>query len=88
MPIKTSHNPLPNNKPLPKDKILDQSKLKAIADDKMNDRKIEIWFSKGRKHCGEKGESAVYQHFLHFPQCFLKGPFLRVVESRDCEVKG
>ena len=34
-----------------------------------------------------KGESAGYQHFLLFPQCFQKGS-VRVVKSRDCVVKG
>ena len=32
----------------------------------------------------EKGENAGYQHFLLFPQCFLKGSFDRVVKNRDC----
>ena len=36
----------------------------------------------------EKGENAGYQHFLLFPECFLKAGFLlRVVKSRDCVVK-
>ena len=30
-----------------------------------------------------KGENAGYQHFLLFPQCFLKGLFPRVFKSRD-----
>ena len=34
---------------LPNDKILDWSILKAFASDKLNDRKIEISFGKGRK---------------------------------------
>ena len=47
--------------PLPNDKILNQSKLKAFADGKMNlTKKIEICFWKGRKHCGEKGENVGY----------------------------
>ena len=35
------------------DKFLDWSKLKAIADDKINlNKKIKTCFQKGRKHCG------------------------------------
>ena len=34
-----------------------------------------------------KGGNAGYQHFLLFPQCFLKGFFPRVVKSWDCVVK-
>ena len=36
-----------------------------------------------RKHCGNR-ENAGYQHFLLFPTMFSKGPFHRVVKSRDC----
>ena len=35
-----------------------------------------------------KGENAGYQHFLLFPQCFLKFSFPRDVKSRDCLIKG
>ena len=41
----------------------------------------------GRKHCGEKREYAVYQHFLLFPQCFQKASFLGVIKSQDCVVR-
>ena len=36
----------------------------------------------GRKHCGEKGENTGYQHFLSFPQCFLKPPCLGSLKVR------
>ena len=42
----------------PNDKILDLSKFKAFADDKINVTKI--CFGKGRKHCGGKGENSGY----------------------------
>ena len=40
---------------LPNDKILDWSKLKAVADDKSNvAEKSRIWFGKDRKHGGKR----------------------------------
>ena len=59
-------NPLPNNK------ILDQSKLKAFADDKINStEKSKLVLRRVENFVG-KGENAEYQHFLLFPQCFQK----------------
>ena len=47
---------------------LEQSKFKAFAEDNLNVDKlakfIVLWIGKGK--------SADYQHFLLFPQCFLK----------------
>ena len=55
---------------LPRDKILDWSKFKALADDKINVTKR--WkFVLGRVENMGKGENAGYQHFLLFP-CFQK----------------
>ena len=78
---KTGVNPLPN------DKILVWSKLKAYADDKIIvTEKLKIVL--GRiENIVEKGENAGYQHFLLFPQCFQKA-YYGVVKSRDCVVKG
>ena len=56
-------------KSLPNDKILNWSKLKAFADDKINVTKNSICYGKGRKHC-LKGGNAGYPQFLLFPQCF------------------
>ena len=67
--------------PLPTDKILEMTKLKAFADDKLNVAEMS------RKHCGKKGEYAGHQHFLLFPQCFPKRSSFGVVKSRDCVVK-
>ena len=50
---------------LPNDTFLDGSKFKALTDDKINVKKKEICFGKGRKHCG-KSRNAGYQHFLLF----------------------
>ena len=60
-----------NSKPFTKDKILDVTKLKAFADDKLNDAKMISLFDRVENTVG-KGENAGYQHFLLFPQCFPK----------------
>ena len=57
---------------LPNDKIVDLSKLKAFADDKLNvTQKLKFPLGRVENFVG-KGENAGYQHFLLFPQCFLK----------------
>ena len=57
---------------LPNDKIWDMTKFKAFADDKLNVTKLTISsFGRVENPVG-KGENAVYQHFLLFPQCFPK----------------
>ena len=59
-------NSLPNNK------ILDETKLSAHADDKLNVAKMMISLFDGVENTVGKGENAGYQHFLLFPQCFPK----------------
>ena len=60
---------------LPNDKILDWSKLKALADDKINvTEKLKFVLRRVENMVG-KGENAGYQHFLLFPQCFQKASF-------------
>ena len=57
---------------LPKDKILNWSKLEAFADDKINvSEKLKYVLGRIENIVG-KGENAGYQHFLLFPQCFQK----------------
>ena len=57
---------------LPVDKILDWSKLKTFADDKMKLAEMMISvFDRVENIVGE-GENAGYQQFLLFPQCFRK----------------
>ena len=52
---------------LPDDKILDLSKLKTFADDKINiEGKLKFGLGKG-ENIVVKGENAGYQHFLPFP---------------------
>ena len=74
--------------PLPKDKILDWSRFKAFADNKINDNK-KLQFALGRlKNCVGKGENAGYQQLLLFSAMFQKGFFPRVVKSQNCVVQG
>ena len=55
---------------LANDKILDWSKLKAIADDKLNVTE-NLKFISGRvENIAEKGQNAGFQNFLLFPQRF------------------
>ena len=61
-------------------KILDCTKLKAFADDKFTVTNFSISGFDGRENNVGKGENAVYQHYLLFPQ-FSDGPFLKVVNS-------
>ena len=62
-------NPLPNNK------ILNQSKLKNLADDKIYvTQKLNIVMGWVENIVG-KGENAGEQHFLLFPLCFQKASF-------------
>ena len=58
--------------PLPNDKILDMTKLKAFADDKLNFAKMMIALLNRGKNIVGKGESTGNQHFLLFPQRFPK----------------
>ena len=74
-------NSLPNNK------ILDWSKFKAFADDKIKVLKMMIFVFDRVENISEKGENAGYQHLLLFPQCFQRGSLPRVVKSGDCVVK-
>ena len=55
--------------PLPNDKFLDATKLKAFADDRFN---VAIFLFDRAENTVGKGENAGYQHFLLFLQCFLK----------------
>ena len=73
--------------PLPNNKNLDLSKLKAFADDKINvTEKLKIVLGRIENIVG-KGENAGYQYFSPFPKMFSKGFFFKVVESWDCVVK-
>ena len=76
--IKSTHNITYYDKtaqdlnPLPDDKILDLTKLKAFADDKLNvTQNIKGVFHRIENIVG-KEENAGYQHFLLFPQCFQR----------------
>ena len=61
--------------PFPNGKILDLSKFKAFADDKIDVFKSMIFVLGRVENIVENGENAGHRHFLLFPQCFQK-PFL------------
>ena len=62
----TSLEQVNNDSSLPHDKILDWSKWKAFADDKLNVTE-KLKFVLGRlENIVGKGENAGYQHFLLF----------------------
>ena len=62
--------------PLPNDKFLEITNLKAFADDKLNVNKMTISLCDRVKNTVGKGENAGYQHFLLFPYCFQKPSLL------------
>ena len=69
--------------PLPKDKILDVTKLKAFADNKSNVAiTANLLFDRVENTVG-KGENDGKQHFHLFPHCSFKALFFRVVKSRN-----
>ena len=59
---------------LPKDKILDVTKLEASADDKLSIAKMMISLCDTVEKTVRKGENAGYRHFL----LFSKDSFFRV----------
>ena len=69
---------------LPNDKFLVWSKLKPIADDKINvTEKLKFDFGKGRKHYGKRRKCWL-PAFSPFPTMFSKGFFSKVVKSQGC----
>ena len=71
--------------PLPNDKILDWSILKAFADNNITvTQNFRFALEKLENFVG-KGENADYQQFCLFPQCFQKASFsgLLKVVSKD-----
>ena len=58
--------------PLPKQQILDSSKLKEFADDNFRFDKNDRKFCKPVENTVGKEEIAHYEQFLLFPQCFQK----------------
>ena len=69
---------------LTNDKFLDWSKVKSLADDKINvTEKFKFVLGRVENIMG-KEENADSP----FPIMFSKGLFVRVIKSRDCVVKG
>ena len=65
---------------LPNDKILDQSKFKAFADDELKAIEMARSVLDKIENIWGKEENAGYQHFLPFSTMFSKGSFFRVVK--------
>ena len=57
------------------DKILDQSNLKAIVDDKIKDQKSDLSCKNGRTNCGKR-ENVGFQYVLLFTPVFLSKSIL------------
>ena len=68
--------------PLPNDKSLDVTKVKAFADNKLRVAKMTISLFDRIENTVGKGENAGYQHFLLFPQCFPKSSSLGLLKVR------
>ena len=71
---------------LTNDKILDWSKLKAFADDKLKVAKIMTSVLDSVENIVGNGENAGYHSFFP-PQCFHKRLLFGIVKSQDCVVK-
>ena len=59
------------------------SKLKSIADNKLNVTQELLFIFRGLDSLVRKGENVVQQHFLSFFLCVSEGLFFRVVKT-DC----
>ena len=76
---------------LPNDKILDQSKFKAFAEEKMVLTQISDFVLGRVENITGKGGNAGRKKkkgFSPFPTMFSKAFFAKGVKSRDCVVKG
>ena len=71
-------NSLPNNK------ILQGSKLKAFAEDKINVTEKLKFVSDRVETLLEKEKNAGYRHFLLFPQCFQMASYPGSLKSGLC----
>ena len=79
--FKMASNTIQSINHFPSDKILALTKLKAFADNKIIIVIQKLKFVLGRvENIVGKGENAGYQHFLLFPQCFLKLSFPEVLK--------
>ena len=65
---------------LPNNKIMDWSKLKAFADNKLNATVKLKFVLEWIENIVGKGENADFQHFLLYPQSFQKASFLGLLK--------
>ena len=67
---------------LPNDNILDWSKLRKFADDKLSFvEKLKLVLGRVENIVG-RGENTGYQYFLLFPQCFQRASFSGSLKDR------
>ena len=65
---------------LPHSYILDQSKLKGFADDKIYvTQRLKCVLGRVENIVGTEGENAGYQHFLFFQQCCQNASYIVVI---------
>ena len=62
--------------PLSYDRFLDETKLKAAADENLNMAQMIEFILERIENIVGKGENASNQCFLLFPQCFQNAPYL------------
>ena len=80
--IQTNINPLPN------DNFFDWSKLKELADNKIDvTENLKFVFGRAENIVGKR-KKCWLPAFSPFPTVFSKGFFPGVVKSQDCVVKG
>ena len=73
---------------LPDDKILNYSKLKACADNKIHvTQKIEVCYGMSRKYCGKRRKCWL-PAISPFPTMFSKAFVHRVVKDWHCVING
>ena len=69
--------------PLPEDRILDLSKLKAFADNKLKMIQMAKFVPDTIENIVGKRRKCWLPAFSSFPSMFSKGFFFRVIKSRD-----
>ena len=65
---------------IPSEKVLDMTKFKAFADDKIILTQKSKFMLERVENIVGKRENASYQQFLLYPQCFPKFSFLEVLQ--------
>ena len=74
---------IPSFNPLPDDKILDMTNLKAFAEDNFSIPKMKISIFDRVENTGKRRKCWL-SALSHFPTLFSKDFFLRDIKSQDC----